>query len=223
LTRVFSFLNPADNLSHRVTPKRSRAKESSPVPEQSPGRYPKLQMSSSAKGPTVTNPPAFRYESSTSGHAPYSQASFQDSNTGPLSNYQNHLNAIVLSMDYVQNPNYAANDNDEAANTYHQQTFQPQAYNSNPAVQLSAANTYHQQNNQGQAHTCYPARQPATTDSFYAYESYTNSLTMSEHPIADEAPADEYQEHSPQLQTWADDTSDTNMPVNERLVKSNWE
>jgi len=103
-------------------------------------------------------------------------------------------------MNYVQNPSYVANGNNEATDRNHQRIPQAQVYIS------------------------YPARQPAASGSFYAYGvSYTNSLTMSEHPNEAEAPADEYLEHSPQLQTWADETSDTSLPVNERLIKSNWD
>jgi hypothetical protein len=67
-------------------------------------------------------------------------------------------------MNYVQNPSYVANGNNEATDRNHQRIPQAQVY------------------------IPYPARQPAASGSFYAYGvSYTNSLTMSEHPNEAEA------------------------------------
>jgi hypothetical protein len=194
-------LNPVANLSSRVISRRSKARESSPVPGESPERYLETQVSSSAAGPATTNELAFSYEtyssridSPTLGQAPYSQASFQDPNTEPTPHHQNHPSVAIPNMSYAQTANYIANGSYEAANADHQQT------------------------------SSYPARQPRAADSFYPYGgSFTNSLTISDHPAEAEVLEDEYQEHSPQLQTWAFETSDSNMPVNERLVKDNWE
>jgi len=95
---------------------------------------------------------------------------------------------------------YATNDNYTSSNTYYQQTSQPQAYDP------------------------YPAQQPSIVDPFYANrEPYADSRTIPEYPTDAEDPADQYQDRSPQLQIWAEETSDMNLPVNERLVRSNWE
>jgi hypothetical protein len=195
---VTPFLKIVDKCSSRVTTKKSsKTKEGSPTPEASPERY-----SSSIAAPASTNPPdpydetygPYSQDEQYAALGPYSQASIQNPNTVLAPQHQSNTYPNVQNANYVPTPNYYAGDNCTAPNTYQQQTSQPQAYNS------------------------YPAEQPTMTDVFYTYgESYPTSFAMSEYPTEADAPEDQYQERGPQLQTWVDETSNTNLPVNESV------
>jgi hypothetical protein len=199
------FLKLLDKISSRVTTKKnSKTKEDSPTPEASPERY-----ASSMAAPASSNLPdnhdetydPYTQDEQYAALGPYSQASIQDPNTMLAPQHQSNAYPNVQNANYTPASNYVAGGNYEAVNTtYYRQTSQPQTYNS------------------------YPAEQPAATDVFYTYgESYPTSFTMSEYPTEVDAPEDQYQERGPQLQTWVDETSNTNLPVNERLERSNWE
>jgi hypothetical protein len=157
-------------------------------------------------GLASTNPPNFgdatydpcvRGQVYTSG--PYFRTPTQNQHTTLAPNNHSNPYPSVQNMNYVPAPSFVTSENYEVANAYHQTS-------------------------QSQSYTSHPTEQPSTTDVFYKYgESCTNSFATSEYPTAAEPPADQYQECSPQLQTWAEETSNTNLPVNERLVRSNWE
>jgi hypothetical protein len=156
--------------------------------------------------PASTNPPSFSnkmYDPYTHEPSPvsgsYSQAALQHTTTILAPHHQINAYPNFQNTNYASTP-YAASGNYTSSNTYHLQTAQAQVSDSCPAERLS------------------------TTDVFYTYEeSYKNSSTMLEYPSEAGDPADQYQPQSPQLQTWAEETSNTNLPVNERLVRSNWE
>jgi hypothetical protein len=193
-----------DKYSTRVASKKKpETKEGSPTPEASPERYP-----SSMAAPASNNPPEFSneayvpyaYDEQRYALGPHFQAPAQESNTVLAPHHQSNAYPSTQNRNYTQPPGYHTSDNYEATNTYHQQTPQAQAY------------------------FPYPAEQPAMNDVFSTYgESYTNSFAISEYPPEGQVRADQDQEHRPQLQTWMDETSNTNLPVNERLVRSNWE
>jgi hypothetical protein len=195
-----AFTNIVDKAISRVTSKSSKAKGTPLIPEESPKR------NSSMATPASTNPPSFSnkmYDPYTHEPSPvsgsYSQAALQHTTTILAPHHQINAYPNFQNTNYASTP-YAASGNYTSSNTYHLQTAQAQVSDSCPAERLS------------------------TTDVFYTYEeSYKNSSTMLEYPSEAGDPADQYQPQSPQLQTWAEETSNTNLPVNERLVRSNWE
>jgi hypothetical protein len=195
-----SFMNIVDKAISTVTSKSSKAKGTPLIPEESPKR------NSSMATPASTNPPSFSnemYDPYTREPSPvsgsYSQAALQHTTTILTPHHEINAYPNFQNTNYASTP-HAASGNYTSSNTYHLQTAQAQVSDSYPAEQLS------------------------TTDVFYTYEeSYKNSFTMLEYPSEAGDPADQYQPQSPQLQTWAEETSNTNLPVNERLVRSNWE
>jgi hypothetical protein len=156
--------------------------------------------------PASTNPPNFSnemYDPHTHEQSPvsgsFSQAALQHTTTILAPHHQVNAYPNFQNTNYASVP-YAASGNYTSSNRYQLQTPQAQVSDSYPAERLS------------------------TTNVFYTYEeSYKTSFTMLEYPSEAGDLADQDQPQSPQLQTWAEETSNTNLPVNERLVRSNWE
>ena len=129
----------------------------------------------------------------------YSRATMESSRLTTATSQHTTSHPSVQATNYTSN-HYAANANYTGSNAYYRQTSQPQA------------------------HDAYPTQQPYIADPFYANaEPYEDSCTIPGYPTEAEDPTDQYHERSPQLQIWAEETSDVNLPVNERLVRSNWE
>ncbi|KAN0104531.1 hypothetical protein V8E51_010276 [Hyaloscypha variabilis] len=181
---------------HRATTKKSHANDDSSNPEE---KHP-----SSMTAPASTNSPTFRDETNspyahaqTSTTDPYFQASVQQPQTVSMPPHQSNSYPSVQATNYSSVP-YAANYNYTSSTTYYQQMYQ--------------------------ANDSSAARQPSLTDVFHTHgESYADSFTTPEYPTEAEDPTDQFRQRSPQLQIWAEETSDMNLPVNERLVRSNWE
>ena len=195
-----SITNVVDKAISRVTSKNYKAKGTPLIPEESPKR------SSSMATLASTNPPNFSNEM----HDPYTHE--QSPVSGSFSQVALQQETTILA------PHHQINAYPNFQNTNYAST--PYAASGN----YTSSNTYQLQTPQAQVSDSYPAEQLSTTNVFYTYEeSYKNSFTMLEYPSEAGDPADQYQPQSPQLQTWAEETSNTNLPVNERLVRSNWE
>ncbi|KAE9363536.1 hypothetical protein N431DRAFT_489446 [Stipitochalara longipes BDJ] len=183
---------------HGVNSKKSQVKDASPNPDE--------RHFSSMTAPASTNLPTFRDETydpythgPTSAPDPYSGASIQGPQTLKIAPQQSNSYPSVQVTNYASTAS-GANDGYMGSNTYYQHTSQPRAYDPDPA------------------------QEPSRSDVFYTHgETYADSFTTSEYPPVEEGFADQYQEHSSQLQIWAEETSDMILPVNERLVRSNWE
>lgn len=191
------FLIDINDISYRVNSTKSLLKEITPTPEVSRERHASMTAAASTNTPNVNRETYGAYtneEISTPG--PYSQASIQDPNTI----HAPYAYSSVHSTNHV-GPSSHATHGHSTINMYPQQTSQAQGYDSYTAEHLSM------------------------TDAFYTYgDSYANSFTASGSAAEAEADGneDQHQENHPQLQTWAEETSGSNLPVNERLVRYNW-